>query len=306
MRKCLDSILAQSFKDYECLLIDDGSKDGSPVICDEYAAKDSRFKAFHKPNGGLSDARNYGLEHAQGEYTIFFDPDDWVDADCLKDLYKTAQEKDADMVICDFYEENCNRTRVSRQIVSSSYHKDILKDILIGRIMGSTCNKLLRRSLYQTYHLEYPKGIYGCEDQYTMCKLLKNDIKIAYLPQAYYHYVYYGNGSQSRYYDEKTYQIDKRIVQMFVELFNEQDIKQLAYTRKVSYMVGHAFFNGKDYYSNGQFVNEFRQYEDLIKQIPRKRMINFLYWISLRGHYHFAINAYRVLTKCKKLVKKIV
>ena len=79
MRKCLDSILAQTFQNYECLLIDDGSKDGSSAICDDYDAKDSRFKAYHKPNGGLSDARNFGLERAQGEYTIFFDPDDWVD-----------------------------------------------------------------------------------------------------------------------------------------------------------------------------------------------------------------------------------
>ena len=85
MRKCLDSILAQTFQDYECLLIDDGSKDGSPAICDEYAAKDARFKAFHKSHGGLSDARNYGLACAKGEYTILFDPDDLVDAEWLKD-----------------------------------------------------------------------------------------------------------------------------------------------------------------------------------------------------------------------------
>ena len=105
MRKCLDSILAQSFKDYECLLIDDGSKDGSPVICDEYAAKDSRFKAFHKPNGGLSDARNYGLERAQGEYTIFL----ILMIGWMRIVSRICMLKhkriDADMVICDFYEE---------------------------------------------------------------------------------------------------------------------------------------------------------------------------------------------------------
>lgn len=78
MRKCLDSISAQTIKDNECLLIDDLSKDSSPVIYEVYAAKDSRFKTFHKTNGGLSDARNYGLAHAQGEYAIFFDSDDWV------------------------------------------------------------------------------------------------------------------------------------------------------------------------------------------------------------------------------------
>ena len=67
MRKCIDSILAQTFTDFECLLIDDGSTDDSPAICDEYAQKDARIKVYHKPNGGLSDARNYGLERALGE-----------------------------------------------------------------------------------------------------------------------------------------------------------------------------------------------------------------------------------------------
>lgn len=71
MRKCLDSILAQTFTDYECLLIDDGSKDGSPVICDEYAAKDSRFKAFHKPNGGLSDAGTMDWRMRKGNTPSF-------------------------------------------------------------------------------------------------------------------------------------------------------------------------------------------------------------------------------------------
>ena len=305
MRKCLDSILAQTFQDYECLLIDDGSKDGSPAICDEYAAKDCRFKAFHKVNGGLSDARNYGLVRAKGEYTIFFDPDDWVDVDCLKDMYAKAQKTDADMVICDFYEENGYRTKVSKQIPSSLYHKDVLKDVLIGRIMGSTCNKLIRRSLYQTYQIEYPMGIYGCEDQYTMCKLLKNDIKVAYHPQAYYHYVYYGNGTQSRYYDENTYEMDKRIVQMFVDLFDEQDMIRLAYARKISYLVGHAFINGKRFFSNRQFVYEFRQYEGLLKR-ESSQLFGCLYWISFRGFYHFAINTLIVLMKCKKIVNKSI
>ena len=98
MRKCLDSILAQTFRYYECLLVDDGSTDGSAAICDEFADKDSRFRSFHKPNGGLSDARNYGLAHAKGEYTIFFDPDDWVEKDCLMGMYVKAQETAAESV----------------------------------------------------------------------------------------------------------------------------------------------------------------------------------------------------------------
>ena len=182
MRKCLDSILAQTFTDYECLLVDDGSKDGSPAICDEYAAKDSRFKAFHKPNGGLSDARNYGLAHAHGEYTIFFDPDDWVDVNCLKDMYAKAQETDADMVMCDLYYNDPYRQSYCKQEPTSLNHNDVLKGLITGKLQGFTVTKLIKRSLYLQYDLQYPKGMYGCEDQYTMCALLKNDIKIAYLP----------------------------------------------------------------------------------------------------------------------------
>jgi glycosyltransferase involved in cell wall biosynthesis len=78
LRQCVDSILAQDFKDFELLLIDDGSKDGSPVICDEYAAKDTRVRAFHKENGGVSSARNVGLDHAKGEWITFVDSDDYI------------------------------------------------------------------------------------------------------------------------------------------------------------------------------------------------------------------------------------
>ena len=77
--RCIDSILAQTYKDFELLLIDDGSKDSSGAICDEYAAKDSRVRVFHKENGGVGFARNVGLDHAQGDWVTFVDSDDWVD-----------------------------------------------------------------------------------------------------------------------------------------------------------------------------------------------------------------------------------
>ena len=80
----LDRLLQQSFQDYEILLIDDGSKDSSGEICDRYAREHSRIRVVHKPNGGLSTARNAGIEHARGEYLTFCDPDDWVDADYLQ------------------------------------------------------------------------------------------------------------------------------------------------------------------------------------------------------------------------------
>ena len=92
LHRCVDSLLAQTFQDFEVLLVDDGSPDRSGEICDEYARKDSRVRVFHKENGGVSSARQYGMDHAQGEYTIHADPDDWVEPTMLEELYR--KEKD--------------------------------------------------------------------------------------------------------------------------------------------------------------------------------------------------------------------
>ena len=86
LSECAESILAQTYRDFEILLVDDGSPDNCPALCDEWAKKDSRIKALHKPNGGLSDARNYGLEHAQGDYVVFVDSDDYISKTLLKDI----------------------------------------------------------------------------------------------------------------------------------------------------------------------------------------------------------------------------
>ena len=101
LRRCVDSVLAQTFTDFECLLINDGSKDKSGEICDEYARKDSRVKVFHKENGGVSSARNVGLDNARGEWVSFVDSDDWVEGDILESMYKTALLSGSSLVTCD-------------------------------------------------------------------------------------------------------------------------------------------------------------------------------------------------------------
>lgn len=98
LHRCIDSILAQSYADFELLLIDDGSPDNSGQICDEYAAKDSRVRVFHKGNGGVSSARNLGLDNARGEWITFIDSDDYVDVDYLYELFFSAKEYNADFV----------------------------------------------------------------------------------------------------------------------------------------------------------------------------------------------------------------
>ena len=307
MRKCLDSILAQTFQDYECLLIDDGSKDGSPAICDEYAAKDMRFKAFHKPNGGLSDARNYGLERAQGEYTIFADPDDWVDAEGLNKLYEKAKETKADIVMCDIYYNDSYRQSYSKQEPTRLRHIEILKDLITGRVFGFTVNKLIRRELYKKYNLQYPIGLYGCEDQYTMCKLLKNDIKIAYVPIAFYHYMHYGQDSLSRHYDETTYQHDLHIRDLFVKIVeDDENLKKIAWVEKSLYIATRAFKYGQKCFSNQHFKETFSIYKNLIWETEMSFIVKIPTYLSCYGGYHLWNKFFWTGFRVKQFIKKLI
>ena len=102
IRRCLDSIAAQTFTDWECICVDDGTPDASGKICDEYAQKDGRFVVIHKENGGVSSARNVGLDVAKGEYVTFCDSDDWVEKEMLEVFYNTALKNDAEVVISGF------------------------------------------------------------------------------------------------------------------------------------------------------------------------------------------------------------
>ena len=122
LRKCIDSIVNQTYKNIEILLIDDGSPDNCGIICDEYAKKDERIKVIHKENGGLSDARNYGIEASTGDYIIFIDSDDYVSESMCENLLICALENNADIVSCNFkeiYIDN-NREKINKQSIKKS------------------------------------------------------------------------------------------------------------------------------------------------------------------------------------------
>ena len=186
--RCVDSILAQTFTDWELLLIDDGSPDRSGDICDEYAQKDTRIRVIHKENGGVSSARQRGLDESIGEYTIHADPDDWVEPEMLEGLYNKAKEEDADMVICDFIYEYKTRSIICKQHLDSCDAEYILKQMFSQQLPGMCWNKLIRRECYIKYNISFPKDIIRWEDLYVICSLLMHPIKCAYLSKAFYHY----------------------------------------------------------------------------------------------------------------------
>ena len=109
---CVDSLLRQTFQSYEIILVDDGSVDGSSECCEQEAEKSEKIHVIHKTNGGLSSARNCGINHAKGEYIIFPDPDDWVEPDYLEHLIALLEEENADLSICGFYRFNQKEEKV--------------------------------------------------------------------------------------------------------------------------------------------------------------------------------------------------
>lgn len=188
LHKCVDSLLAQSFPDFEILLIDDGSTDRSGAICDEYAAEDIRIRVFHKENGGVSSARQCGIDNACGEYTIHADPDDWADPTMIEVMYRKAKETDADMVIADYYVNTIDGQAYEIQKPTALDHVSVLHDLFIG-LHGNCWNKLIRRTCYSVYGVTFPVNISFREDFCVMVQLLIHPIKIAYVNQAFYHYV---------------------------------------------------------------------------------------------------------------------
>ncbi len=189
IRRCLDSILSQTFSDWECILVNDASKDGVRNIISDYQQNDGRFIVVNKQvNGGVSRARQTGLEKACGTYVIHADPDDWVAPDWLETLYHEAVKTCADMVMCDFERIYANKKVYYCQKPTSLNNEDILVDMINGKLWGACWNKLIRRKCFEDYHVQFHPDMNLWEDLYVICRLVLNGIKVAYVPKVLYHY----------------------------------------------------------------------------------------------------------------------
>ncbi|WP_298770871.1 glycosyltransferase family 2 protein [uncultured Fibrobacter sp.] len=187
LRQCLESLLNQTFQDFEVVLVDDGSKDDSGKICDEFAEKDSRIKVVHKENGGVASARQCGLENSIGEYVIHVDPDDWIEPVMLQEMLQKAVEDSSDMVICDFMKhENDTSIRLPQEPESLDA-RNVMREFF-QNLHGSCCNKLVKRSLFGKYKISFPLHMTVWEDLFVCVMLTMHNIRISYIPKAFYHY----------------------------------------------------------------------------------------------------------------------
>lgn len=192
--RCLDSLQAQTLADFDVIFVDDGSIDASLAIGQEYALKDSRFRIYHKENGGVSSARQFGVNQLPGggKYSIHLDPDDWVEPTMLERLYEKAEQTGAEMVICDFYQNTVRNQSIRKQNPRSETGEGALR-ALFQRLHGSLWNKLIRSACYRDYAIRFPEGLDYCEDYLVNVQLLQHIHKVAYLPEAFYHYDQYSN-----------------------------------------------------------------------------------------------------------------
>lgn len=286
LHRCVDSLLAQTFRDFEVLLVDDGSPDRSGELCDEYAARDPRVRVFHKENGGVSSARQCGLDHAQGEYTIHADPDDWVEPTMLEELYRKAKEVDADMVICDYYEEFRDRTIYKKQQPTAIDRTTVLRE-LFQQLHGSCCNKLVKRACYNSNDVKFPSQLSFCEDLYVNTSLLlrHKEIKIDYLPKAFYHYVQDVNpNSIVRKKGREDFTYCSKLYDMFVALTSGSSCASYCQANMAWITVKRAFVG--HYFTSKEFVHNCSRYaQDVYNYSQESFLYKVLLYISCRGGY---------------------
>lgn len=192
--QCIESILRQRYTDFELILVDDGSNDGSPEICEHYAGIDNRIKVIHQVNSGVSCARNAGIDHASGEYIVFCDSDDYVDADYLQDMIGNLHADEDILIVSDLVRTENNgsvgkETRISERTVflDCMQKDDFVYFFLEYRLWGPTC-KLYSSSIIKNRQIRFDKDLKTAEDLDFNFSYLQCISAFHYIPSACYHY----------------------------------------------------------------------------------------------------------------------
>ena len=204
--KCIESILNQTFKNFELILVNHGSTDNSGVVCDDYAKKDTRIKIIHKSNGGVSSARNAGLYVAKGEYIGFVDPDDYIDKNMYEKLYRLCIDNNSDIAICRFNREINGKiqNKESTEEIIELNNMEAMNELFKGNLYRfSLCNKLFSKKCFND--VLFPEERIH-EDLSTTYKLFANSKKAVYINYCGYIYVRRENSILTSTYNEKRLQ----------------------------------------------------------------------------------------------------
>lgn len=308
LSRCVDSILRQTYNNLQIILVDDGSNDKSAVICNEYAKKDTRILVIHKNNGGLSDARNVGIDNAKGDYICFIDSDDFVRETYVEDLLNAILKYEADIAMClfekgtDYYFKHDFENFLPMEIeLTNLVALDKLYDKKLGINMVIACNKIYNIRLFD--NIRFPFGKIH-EDEFTIPKLLYKSKKIIIISKYnYYYYQSLNSITRSSFNFNKLDAIEAFIERAnFFYLIKEYEL----YKKTIKSLIILLF----DYFDNinNQDYNKFIYYK-----IKRFKLKNKLIKVVLKGRIGLKEKIYFFLLilvpfKAKKiinLVKKI-
>lgn len=188
LKRCVDSILKQSYADWELLLVNDGSTDDSTELCRQYAQADSRIRVFEKENGGASSARNMGLDNARGEWIAFCDADDWVDENWLE-LFVAHLRAEVQMVVQGFNDVGGNWHGADTGVNFCGSVQNVILDLASTRVLGYLWTKIIRSDIVETYGLRFDPRLVFREDEDFLLRYMQHmDGKICCMKQGAYNY----------------------------------------------------------------------------------------------------------------------
>lgn len=221
LSRCLDSLLTQSYPNLEIILVNDGSTDMSPQLCDQYAQKDSRIRVVHKKNAGVSLARNSALDIASGDYISFVDPDDWIEPNMYETLSKRIEKDKVDVV--KFNALKGDKVLNPPHFSGIFYNKELIEKIVLPMIgakvygdsflMGTPWMYLFKRELIEKHHICFDANLRRCEDRLFCITAIINAHSISYIDDALYHYETVNTSLSNRYdpirWEQEIYYMEK-------------------------------------------------------------------------------------------------
>lgn len=199
LEECLLSIINQSLKDIEIILINDGSSDNSFNILKKYERLDNRIKVFTQLNQGVSISRNNALKYAKGKYILWIDADDYVE-EYLEEVYNIAEKENSDIIVMDYYLDKNKIFYIKDNVENNK--TDYINSIILGKSSGYLWNKLIKTSVYKNNNIIFPENITCGEDRVVLPKLVYYSNKITKLNKAFYHYRYTPNSLSKKEYQD--------------------------------------------------------------------------------------------------------
>lgn len=285
IRQCVDSILAQTFTDFELILVDDGSKDQSGQICDEYARMDTRVKVIHKENGGAADTRNRGMDQSVGNYVMFVDSDDYIAPTMLECLYKNMLNENADIAACNylyFFENDRQKdfaTNVKSEVLTGSeifYYRKNERNYGFWTVVW---NKLMKRETVGK--VRFRSGKYY-EDEFWANEIYQMDIKIVTIPECLYYYRQHENSTMRQKKIARSLDIIEAFQERIYIYLKEQKYAEQAY-KVLVYSLEHleeskSLITNED--ERKKYIQAEKRTKDIVNQL-KKRKLSIIQKVSL-------------------------